>query len=267
MPIPLRAVIFDWAGTIVDHGSRAPVAAFREVFRRRGVEVSPETARAPMGLAKRDHLAAMLEAGDCKSAWRGAYGRDPSPADLDALYAEFLPIQCEILPQYAAVIPGAVELMRQLRQRGLALGSTTGYSRAMLDVLEPLAARQGLTLDCVVCADQVPAGRPKPWMLFAAAQALDAYPPEALVNVDDTTAGITAGRNAGAWSIGITRTGSELGLSLEESKACDPQDLQRRLEAATRKLQAAGAHIVLESVAGLPNALDDIENRRLRIAP
>ena len=32
---PVRAVVFDWAGTTVDYGSRAPVAAFAEVFRRR----------------------------------------------------------------------------------------------------------------------------------------------------------------------------------------------------------------------------------------
>jgi phosphonoacetaldehyde hydrolase len=261
MPNALKAILFDWAGTILDHGSRAPVAAFREVFRRRGIDVSPQTARAPMGLAKRDHLAAMLATAECTAAWRSAYRQDPTAADLDALYAEFLPIQCELLPNYAELIPGVPELTRQLRRRGLALGSTTGYSRPMLDILEPLAAKQGLTLDCVICADQVPAGRPKPWMLFAAAQALDAYPPSAIVNVDDTAAGIEAGRNAGVWSVGITRTGTELGLSLEETAALDPNDLKKRLESARQSLQAAGAHYVLETVADLPPLLEAIEKR------
>ena len=261
MPQPLQAVIFDWAGTILDHGSRAPVAAFREVFHRRGVDLSTETARAPMGLAKRDHLAAMLATPECTAAWRSTYHRDPTPADLDALYAEFLPIQCEILPGYADVIPGVIELTQHLRRRGLALGSTSGYSRPMLDILEPLAAQQGLTLDCTICADQVPAGRPKPWMLFAAAQALDAYPPQALVNVDDTTAGIAAGRNAGVWSIGVARTGTELGLSLEETAALHPNDLKQRLDSARQKLQAAGAHFVIDTAADLPAILEVIENR------
>jgi phosphonoacetaldehyde hydrolase len=261
MPTRLSAVIFDWAGTIVDHGSRAPVAAFREVFRRRGVEVSAETARFPMGLSKRDHLAAMLAAGECASAWRRNFGRDPSAQDLDALYAEFLPIQYEILPHYAEVIPGVIDLARELRRRGLALGSTTGYSRGMLDILEPLAAKQGLCVDCIVCADQVPAGRPKPWMLFAAAEALDAYPPRALVNVDDTAAGVEAGCNAGFWTIGVARTGSELGLSLDETAALDPNELERRIDAARRKLLAAGADFVVDSAVELPAVLDAIEKR------
>ena len=261
MPTRLRAVIFGWAGTIVDHGSRAPVAAFREVFRRRGVEVSAETAKAPMGLSKRDHLAAMLASEECASAWRHAIGHAPRAEDLDALCAEFLPIQCEILPRFAAVIPGVVELSGELRRRGLALGSTTGYSRAMLEILEPLAAAQGLTLDCVVCADEVRAGRPKPWMIVAAAEALDVYPPRAIVNVDGTSAGVAAGRNAGVWSVGVARTGSELGLSLNEATALNAVELEHRVAAAGQKLMAAGADFVIDSAADLPVALDLIEER------
>jgi phosphonoacetaldehyde hydrolase len=214
-----------------------------------------------MGLSKRDHLAAMLASEECASAWRQAIGQAPRAEDLDALYAEFLPIQCEILPRFAEVIPGVIQLTGELRRRGLKLGSTTGYSRAMLEILEPLAAAQGLTLDCVICADEVPAGRPKPWMIVAAAQALDAYPPRAIVNVDDTSAGVEAGRNAGAWSIGVARTGSELGLSLDETAALNAAELELHVAAAGQKLMAAGADFVVDSAADLPGALDLIEER------
>ena len=47
------AVIFDWAGTVVDFGSRAPAGAFVEVFRRHGVAISIAEARGPMGSEKR----------------------------------------------------------------------------------------------------------------------------------------------------------------------------------------------------------------------
>ena len=56
----IRAVLFDWAGTTVDHGSRAPVEVVVEVFRRAGVAVTDAEARAPMGRAKREHLDAVL---------------------------------------------------------------------------------------------------------------------------------------------------------------------------------------------------------------
>ncbi|MCB1019542.1 MAG: phosphonoacetaldehyde hydrolase [Acidobacteria bacterium] len=252
---PVRAVIFDWAGTLVDYGSRAPVAAFQQVFRLRGVEAPSAAARAPMGLAKREHLAHMLQDEDILADWRRVHGGDPSEADLDALYADFLPVLCDLLPHYSGVLPGVGDALAELRRRGLALGSTTGYSRTIMDIVEPLAAQQGLLLDCVVCADQVPAGRPKPWMLFQAAQALDAFPPAAVVNVDDTPAGVASGRNAGMWSIGVTRTGNELGLSEDEIAALDLQALEERLAAARARLLAAGAHDVIESVSDLPALL------------
>jgi phosphonoacetaldehyde hydrolase len=48
-------VIFDWAGTMVDFGCRAPVNALLEAFRRRGVTLTEEVARRDMGKAKADH--------------------------------------------------------------------------------------------------------------------------------------------------------------------------------------------------------------------
>jgi phosphonoacetaldehyde hydrolase len=45
----IKAVIFDWAGTIIDHGSRAPTEAFREIFRRSRVPITADEARGPMG--------------------------------------------------------------------------------------------------------------------------------------------------------------------------------------------------------------------------
>jgi phosphonoacetaldehyde hydrolase len=53
-------VIFDWAGTMVDFGCRAPIAALLEAFARHGVTLDEATAREDMGKAKADHLWALL---------------------------------------------------------------------------------------------------------------------------------------------------------------------------------------------------------------
>src|SRR5262245_29285556 len=45
----LKAIIFDWAGTTVDHGSRAPVRVFVEILKRSGVAITEAEARGPMG--------------------------------------------------------------------------------------------------------------------------------------------------------------------------------------------------------------------------
>ena len=55
-PDGVKAVIFDWAGTLVDFGSIAPVIALSELFAKHGVSLTADEVRAPMGLLKRDHI-------------------------------------------------------------------------------------------------------------------------------------------------------------------------------------------------------------------
>src|SRR3712207_6338466 len=91
----LKAVVLDWAGTTVDHGSLAPMGAFVEAFGRFGVEVTVEEARGPMGMAKRPHVAAILALPRVAEAWERAHGRAPTGADVDAVYEAFVPLNAE----------------------------------------------------------------------------------------------------------------------------------------------------------------------------
>jgi hypothetical protein len=50
--LQLKAAILDWAGTVVDHGSRAPMGAFVRACAQFGVAISIADARGPMGMAK-----------------------------------------------------------------------------------------------------------------------------------------------------------------------------------------------------------------------
>ena len=83
----VRAVILDWAGTTVDHGSRAPVAAIRRGFAAHGVTLTEEEARGPMGMAKRDHIASLLADPSVADRWMAVTGDRPGPAVLDLLKA------------------------------------------------------------------------------------------------------------------------------------------------------------------------------------
>lgn len=257
----LRAVIFDWAGTTVDFGSMAPVAVFLEVFRRQGVPITVEEARQPMGMSKRAHLECIAEIPQVASRWRVAHGRSFLSSDLDALYAAFLPLQMETLADHAQLIPGVLETINACRQRGMKIGSTTGYTRALMDALVPLAERQGYSPDAVICADDVPAGRPAPWMNFEAAKRLGVYPMRAIAVVDDTVEGIKAAVNAGAWAIGVAQTGNELGLPMEQFKALPQNERYERTARAKNRLLAAGADFVIASVAELLPVLEEIESR------
>ncbi len=248
----IRAVIVDWAGTIIDFGSCAPAGAFVELFRRHGVAIGLDEARGPMGMAKRDHIAALLA------------GRDWAGPDLDALYREFVPLQLACLPDFAALIPGAAAALAAWRARGLAVGSTTGYNRDMLAVLSAAAKRQGLALDCAVCASDVRAGRPAPWMALEAAACLGVYPMRAIVKIGDTRADIDEGLNAGMWTIAVSGTGNELGLDAAAAERLPPAELAQRLDAIAARLRAAGAHYVARSVADCLPILDEINARLAR---
>lgn len=257
----LGAVLFDWAGTTIDHGSRAPAAVFVEIFRRRDITVSEADARGPMGRAKRDHIAQVLQLPHVAAAWTARTGQPPTEADVDALYADFLPLQREVLAKFVDLIPGAAETVASCRRRGLRIGSTTGYTRELMQVVETAAAAQGYQPDVILTADDARQGRPAPWLNFRALEALDVYPPFRAVVVDDTPVGIAAGRHAGCWTVAVSRTGNALALSLEAAAALPPDELTRRLHAIRQEFLAVGADFVVESVADLPPVLDQIEQR------
>lgn len=254
-PPPVRALLVDWAGTIIDHGSRAPVRAVIEVFRAAGIAIDEPEARAPMGMAKRDHLRAILAMPRVAADWESRRGLPPRDEDADALYEAFLPLQRRLLAEHCDPIPGAAETFTFCRERGIAIGSTTGYTRELMEVVTPRAAAAGLSPDVIVCSDEVSAGRPAPWSLFRAAEAIGVYPPAAVLVVDDTPAGIAAARNAGMRGIGVTRTGNGLGLSAAEVALLAADERQRREDAVAAELRAAGAEDCVPGIGEVPRWL------------
>jgi phosphonoacetaldehyde hydrolase len=254
----IQAVLFDWAGTTVDYGSRAPVKVFTEIFDRIGIQITEAEARGPMGQAKRQHIASVMAVPRVSDLWIERFGSKPCEADVDRLYAEFLPLQLSVLSNGSDVIPGIPQLIDELRRRGLRIGSSTGYTRALMEAVIPAAHEQGYRPDVVVCSDEVPAGRPMPWLNFRACEALGVFPPAAVLVVDDTPIGIQAARNAGMWCVGVTMTGNGLGLSQAQAESLSEKELNQRLGPIEEKFLAAGAHFVLRSATDLIPVLDSI---------
>lgn len=260
---PLKAVILDWAGTAVDYGSFAPTVVFQRLFALQNVQITPEDARSGMGLMKKDHLRTILARPSVAAAWEAAHGAPPNEADLANLFNNFIPLQLAVLKDFAQPIPGVVDTLQTLRQQGLKIGSTTGYIRSMMDILAPEAARQGYAPDCIVCPDEVPAGRPYPWMCYQNAIQLGVYPLQAIVKIGDSLADIEEGLNAGMWTIGLALTGNLLGLSEAEVAALAPAALNAKRAEISAQLIQAGAHYVID---GLWDCLRVIEAINARLA-
>jgi phosphonoacetaldehyde hydrolase len=249
-------IIFDWAGTLVDFGCRAPLEAFLEAFAAAGLPISEEVARRPMGTHKRDHAREILMYPEVAARVRAELRREPDEALVSELYADFTDRLLRVLPAYVAPIPGAVETLAWLRERGIRLGGTTGYTRAMMDVIEPLARAAGITLEAVLCADEVSQGRPAPWACFRLAEGFGIYPMGRGLKIGDTAADMAEGRSAGMVSLGITASGNEVGLSESDLAALPAAERTRRLEVAGARLRAGGADDVIASVADLPAWLE-----------
>ena len=158
----IPAIFLDWAGTVVDHGSIAPVKALEAVLASAGLSVPPAVIRRDMGLAKKDHVRRLLQEDELVQQWRSLYGSGPTETDVDRLYAQLAPKMMETLRVYSQVISGVPEVAAQLRERGMKLAGTTGYTRPMLDTIEKLAAQQGYATDASLSPEEVGAGRPFP---------------------------------------------------------------------------------------------------------
>lgn len=262
---PLQGIVFDWAGTLVDWGSFAPTQVLIDAFAGFGVSLSLPEARGPMGLAKWDHIHTLGQQPEIAARWREAQGHDMTREDVDALYARFMPLQIERVARYSSVIPGALELLASLRAQGLRIGSCSGYPRAVMTPLLAHARSQGLEVDHAVATDDLPpGGRPGPWMALANVIALGLSDVAACVKVDDTAPGILEGRAAGMWTVGLTLSGNEVGLTREELAALPADAVQALRQRAADKLLAAGAHAVIDSVADLPAVLADFNARLAR---
>ena len=257
----IKGLVADWAGTTIDFGSRAPASVFVEIFKRRGVTISQQEARGPMGMSKREHIAALIQLDSVAEQWKSEHGRLPDDSDIDAMYEQFLPLQKETLGNHCDMIPGAVETINRCRERGIAIGSSTGYTRELMDVVAPAAKEQGYAPDAILCADEVPNGRPAPWLIYLAAMKMNVYPMAAMVKIDDTTVGIEAGRNAGTWTVGISATGNQIGISQKEYEGLSADEKNGYLETARQQYEDAGAHFVIDSIANLLPILDEIESR------
>ena len=248
----------------MDYGCYAPAVVFIEVYKRKDVPITIEEARVPMGAHKKVHIRKISQIESVAQRWQDVYRRNPNEADVEAMFQEFIPLQLACLADYTDLIPGTLEAVAEFRSRELKIGSTTGYLGEMMELLLKEASNRGYAPDATVCASDVPAGRPEPWMCLQNAMNLGIYPMEAIVKVGDTLPDIEEGLNAGMWTIGLAKTGNEIGLN-EQEIADLPQDiLEAKLTQAYTRMYQTGAHYVVDGIWDVPPILDLIDERLQR---
>ena len=262
----VQAVILDWSGTTADAYVVAPAVVFVEVFRRQGVEISMEEARGPMGLRKDLHIKALTEVPEIAERWESVKGFRPTQRDVDAMFADFVPIQLDCLREYTTLLPGVSGVVQRLQARGIKIGSTTGFTRAMVDILEEEAARQGYRPDASVAGDEVIHGaRPAPHMVYRNLDLLGIRSIRTVVKVDDTASGVGEALNGGCWGIGVARYSNYMNVDTPEQGAALPdEEIERRVARTRRILREAGAHYVIDNLTDIEPVIDEINARLAR---
>lgn len=255
----ISCVIMDWAGTAVDFGCFAPLNAFLKVFsEEKGIDITYRQAREPMGLLKIDHIKAILNMPEVNEKFRARYGRDWNMEDINEMYVSFEKHLFASLSNFTTPIPGVLDTIKELRESSIKIGSTTGYTQAMMDVVRPGAAAKGYVVDNLVTPDNLPAGRPAPYMIYKNMIDLAIPSVDNVVKVGDTIADIKEGVNAKVWSIGIITGSNEMGITEEEYNRRTPDELAALKQEVRERMMAAGAHFVLDNITELPACIEKI---------
>ena len=263
---PVQALVLDWSGTIADAYVIAPAVVFVEVFANQGVEISMEEARGPMGLRKDLHIKMLTEDPVIAARWESIKGKAPDQSDVDAMFADFVPAQLDCLRKYTTALPGVLDVLNDLQKQGLKIGASTGFVRSMVDILLEDTIKQGFTPDATVAGDEVIHGaRPAPHMVWKNLDLMGISEIKSVVKCDDTVSGVGEALNAGCWGVGLVRYSNYMNInSLEEEVTLSDAEIARRMAHTRKILEQSGAHYVIDSLADLPEVLEDINARLAR---
>ncbi len=258
----IEAVIFDWAGTTVDYGSFAPVQAFISAFEKFGITPTNDEVRKPMGIAKIDHVREMLKMERISNEWKNIHGRDFTEDDVKEIYELSETLILDILKNFSEPKPYVVEAIAELREKGIKIGSTTGYNDEMMEIVKKAASEKGYTPDACFTPDSTnKIGRPYPYLIFKNMMELKVKSVDSVVKVGDTVADIIEGNNAGVTTVGIIEGSSVLGYSEEEYNALTDEEKVQSKEKATETYRNCGADYIINNMSELVELINALEEK------
>jgi len=220
----IRGILFDVDGVLVDSEefiAEAAVIMFAELY---GVTVAPAEFTPFVGTGETSYLGGVA----------AAHGLD---LDVDKAKARTYELYLDVIRGRLHPVPGAVELVRELRVNGFRTAIATSADRVKLDANLREAGLVEEDFDAVLTGLDVVRKKPFPDIYLEAARRIGVAPADCLV-IEDAIEGIRAGKEAGSTCIGIS-------TSFDESR-----------------LKKAGATVVLPDLSGGLAALGLGKKRR-----
>ncbi len=185
-----RSVIFDMDGVLTD-SEPAFYAAVNDILSRYGQHIALHEYERFIGRATPD-------------MWAGVIAMKNVPATLQEITRAYEEPLMARLRQPRPALPGARELIDELRARGVPLGlCTASYSRWVDAILEG-AGLTGL-FDAVSSADMVERTKPDRAPYVLAAKLLGLLPEECIA-IEDSVSGVTSALRAGTYVVQLRAT-------------------------------------------------------------
>jgi HAD superfamily hydrolase (TIGR01509 family) len=184
----MRAILFDMDGVLADSEPLICAAAC-EMFRERGVRVSPEDFHPFVGAGENRYIGGVAE-------------RHGVALDIAEAKARTYALYLQMVPGSLRVFPGAAELVRACRDRGWPCAVASSADRIKVDAN---LRKIGLPPDfwqAVVTAEDVERRKPDPAIFLTAAARLGVSPAACTV-VEDAVNGIAAARAAGMRCVAV----------------------------------------------------------------
>lgn len=186
----LKAVLWDMDGVIAD---TAPyhLEAWQAVFSGRGMKYTDEDFKRNFG-QRNDTIVSKVSGGSL------------SPEEVEAIAVEKEEVYRQKVARNIKPLPGAIELMKALRERGIKIAIA---SSAPVENIQLIIRGMGIA-DCfqaIVWGREVTEGKPSPQVFLLAAERLDVEPDSCVV-IEDSVAGVTAAKRAGMKCLAVTNT-------------------------------------------------------------
>lgn len=204
-------VVFDLGGTTIRDRGEVP-AAFTAALRESAINFDPAEISAWRGGSKRDVLAALISRHDPPMS------REAQSAKVSEVYGRFrTTLEARLRGASDLALEGVVPALERLRAAGIRVALNSGFDRAIVSAVLEIVAWPAGMFDAVVCSDDVPAGRPAPFMIFRSMERTGVADVRKVAVVGDTRLDLEAGANAGvAFRVGVL-TGAHDRATLERA--------------------------------------------------
>ena len=258
----IRGCIFDLGGTLVDRYSATSLHTIKHIFKENNVNISPKLISQGMGMNKRNHIKNIFNNQSVTRNWFHEKGSYASDEDIDELFFRFNEVQFE-KSKDIDILPETKQAIDLLKSRNILTGVTTGFDVDSTLAIKNKLEENEIHIDSYVSSSCVfDEGRPNPSMIFKNMKNLNINDPIRLIKLDDTGIGITEGKNAGCWTVGVVKWSIYMEMFEKDDIMGDSllhsSEYREKVDKTKKMFYDHGADFVIHDLSELKDTLDTI---------